>query len=408
MKQQRLILFMLFSSIATVLFVTAHDTPQAEHHIPHNCRFWGIVYAEKDQIVKNTIQSHLDSLQSLGTTHDDGWGIAYYIDMINDIPLPMVERGEPEAHIDLRFNRASDHVIAYANKGAIAHIRNASSGPQSGIPDPHPFSRYAVNRELHIFFAHNGTMDTGILFNLIYSTNPAYLDLNPPDYAPEYLDSDLYALFLLEIIDMNAGRAIEDCIRIAVTAIDSAFQNNTAQCNFVMFDGTSLYAVNFSRAPLDALTLYLYAPLWRSHFWAVASEPLDAYQQSWVAVPNSTLVVLKPYTPPRFYNVLLDKNRALEINGFNIIYPNPFTEEVTISFSISHLVAINRTYHIRIFNNAGQLVRTLYTDPNDRGNPNVVVWNGYDEEGNRLPAGAYYCFLASEDTSYTKKIVFLR
>jgi len=408
MKRRSFILFVSCFAMVLLLCLTLMDTPVDRIAHSHNCRFWGIVYAEKDQLVRNTINNHLDSLRALGTFHDDGWGVAYYVETDNGLPLPVVERGEPEALLDPRFSRAQDHVIDQAHQGAIAHIRNASSGPQSGIPDPHPFSRYSAYRTFHMFFAHNGTMDTDILLSLIKKTNPLYLDLNPPDYAPEYLDSDLYALFLLEIIDMNSGKSIEECIRIAITAIDSAFSVGSAQCNFVMFDGTNLYAVNFARSPADALTLYLYAPLGRSQFWAVASEPLDDQQQCWIAVPNSTLVVLKPNTTPRFYDVLIDRDRTLENHGFNIIYPNPGTAPVTISFTLPEQYAVNRTFYLRIFNSAGQHVRTLHTNPTNRSNPNSVIWHGLDDQGRHVPNGAYYCCLSLGDSVYTKKVIYVR
>jgi predicted glutamine amidotransferase len=408
MKHRSTRLLVFFLIITGGFMVFSIDTPPAPIYRTHNCRFWGIIYEERTQLVQKTIETHLDSLQSLGAHHDDGWGVAYYIDIGTHTTLPVVERGEPEAPDDPRFTRARNHATLYAGSGAIAHIRNASSGPTSGIPDPHPFSRYSAYRTYHMFFAHNGTMDPDMLLNLIHNANPNYMTMNPPDYTPEFLDSDLYALFIIEMIDMNSDKSIEECIRLAVTAIDSACYTGSAQCNFVMFDGNTLYAVNYSRSPIDALSLYLYAPQGRTDFWAIASEPLDNLQQHWIAVPNSTLVVLKPHTTPRLLDVLVEKTGNTGKPGIDAVYPNPMKPPVAITFTLPDHQPANRTHHVDIFNSAGQLVRTLHAHVNDRSNPNSVIWYGMDNQGQQAPNGVYYCCLSTADTIYTTKIVYIR
>jgi predicted glutamine amidotransferase len=382
------------------------DTPLSGSP-PHNCRFWGIVYTTRDQAVLNAINNHLDSLCSLGAHHKDGWGIAYYVTLDGGDRLPVIERGEPEASLDPRYAHAVDHVTDHACSAAIAHVRSGSSGPCSGIPDPHPFSRSAAYRTFHMFFAHNGTLNSQILFDLITTIDPLYLNLNPPDYAPDHLDSDLYALLLMEIIDMNASRSIEECIRIAVTKIDSAITTESVQCNFVMTDGSTLYAVNFSRSSIDALTLYFYTPSGRIDFWAAASEPLDDQPLCWTEVPNSTLVILTPHSFPRFLDVLID-DHAIETAGFNIVYPNPTTAPVTISFTLPERSRTDPACEIRIYNCAGQLVKTLNPNAAEPSSPNSVVWRGSDKRGNQLPAGVYYCYLCSGDASFSKKLVYIR
>ncbi|MBN2621576.1 class II glutamine amidotransferase [candidate division WOR-3 bacterium] len=383
------------------------DAPLPASFSAHNCRFWGIVYAVKDQSIQNAINSHLDSLRSLGAHHTDGWGIAYYVTLDSGDGLPVIERGEPGAPLDPRYACAAGHVADHANSAAIAHVRSGSSGPCSGIPDPHPFSRYAVYRAFHMFFAHNGTLDSQVLLDLIAAIDPLYLSLNPPDYAPDHLDSDLYAILVTEIIDMNTSQPIEECIRIAITKIDSAVAAGSVQCNFVMIDGSTLYAVNFSRSPIDALTLYFYAPSGRIDFWAAASEPLDNQPFCWTEVPNSTLVILTPNSYPRFLDVLI-ADPAIETAGFNIVYPNPTTAPVTISFTLPERSRTDPACRIRIYNCAGQLVKTMTPNAAERSSQNSVVWHGSDEKGNQLPSGVYYCCLCSGDTSFSKKLVYIR
>jgi len=392
---------------AVIILAALLHTPLSNRTTPHNCRFWGIVYTNKDQPVLNAIHSHLDSLCSLGSFHADGWGIAYYLAMENGQYLPVVERGEPQAPLDPRYKRAVDHAADHACQGTVAHIRSGSSGPSSGIPDPHPFSRYSAYRTYHIFFAHNGTLNTDILFDLITSINPHYLSVNPPDYAPTYLDSDLYALLIIEIIDMNSNRSIEECIQMAVTKIDSAIALGSVQCNCVMFDGLSLYAVNYSRTPIDALTLYFYSPFGRTDFWAVASEPLDDQPHAWIAVPNSTLVVLTPDNPPRFLDVLIDQDRNNPNQHINIFYPNPLKAPVSISLTLPEYCSTNHFGQLNIINSAGQVIRTFEVHANANRMASII-WDGRDHNGISVPTGLYFGHLLADNTFVTKKMIYLR
>ena len=62
---------------------------------------------------------------------------------------------------------------------------------------------------------------------------------------------------------------------------------------------------------------------------------------------------------------------------------------------------------LRIYNVSGRLVRTLVngTVPAGRGS---VVWDGRDQQGERLASGVYFYRLESSDRSATKKSLLLR
>jgi len=408
---QRKIIIMINTIIALFILNSVKDSPLRCVHLDldHNCRLWGIVFEEKTETVMISIASHLDSLGKLGVNNPDGWGIAYYVTLDTHTVLPVIERGEPTAYNDPRYSRAKDHTIAYAQGGAIAHVRSGTSGPCSGIPDPHPFSRYAVFRSFHMFFAHNGTIDTDVLLDLLTTTNPLYLDLNPPDYCPNYLDSDLFALLVIEIIDMNPHQPIEDCIRMAITKIDSAIPMGSVQCNFVMTDGTTLWGVCYSRSPIETLSLYLYSLLSNKDFWAIASEPLDDEPLAWTSIPNSTLVVCKPNETPRFYNVLYDRpDNPLHQTAMISIHPNPAKNTIAIQLTFPKNLYPGDDITLSIYNALGQHVRTYNPVAYTSSSTHSVLWDGYDEKGTRAPPGIYCCRFLFGDIAITEKLVFLR
>ena len=68
--------------------------------------------------------------------------------------------------------------------------------------------------------------------------------------------------------------------------------------------------------------------------------------------------------------------------------PNPFNPSTTIPFSL------NETGHISliVYNALGQKITTLADDVFNAGF-HQKVWNGYDDQGNRVSSGVYICRL---------------
>ncbi len=89
--------------------------------------------------------------------------------------------------------------------------------------------------------------------------------------------------------------------------------------------------------------------------------------------------------------------------------PNPFHEltkirfQTTGKFNGEGVTAVN----IEIYDAAGRLVRNLMTDFNEAGT-HEVIWNGYDNHGQELPAGIYFAKLNAGIDEQYEKIVLLR
>jgi predicted glutamine amidotransferase len=375
----------------------------ARSRTTHNCLFWGIVFTGSGSPFENTIRTHLDSLQSLGTTNPDGWGIGYYLAPESGVLLPVISRGEPSAPIDLRFDRVINDMINYVQGSAIAHVRSGSSGLTSGIPDPHPFKRDGFYRDFQMLFAHNGLVPVDALLILIQSVDPTYLALNPPDYAPDYLDSDLYAIYIMEMIDVYHTYSIEECIKMAITKIDSALGTNSAQFNFVMSDGSTLWALHYTKPSERAFTLYYYPNEKISNYWVAASKPLDTLESWWVAVPNSTLVTLKPNHPPQLINIFSRDVLPGSGTGFQLIYPNPFTTNTTITYHLLQPADVS----LKIYDISGRLVKTLVTGAANSGSY-TISWDGRDSKGTNVSNGTYLCNLNINDNNFIEKILLVK
>ncbi|MEW6685965.1 MAG: T9SS type A sorting domain-containing protein [Candidatus Edwardsbacteria bacterium] len=84
-------------------------------------------------------------------------------------------------------------------------------------------------------------------------------------------------------------------------------------------------------------------------------------------------------------------------------YPNPFSSQTAIRYSLS---AMSHTT-LKIYNIAGQLVKTLVNEPQKPGYY-AVRWNGKNQSGVSVASGVYFYRLRAGDFTATKKMVILR
>ncbi len=84
-------------------------------------------------------------------------------------------------------------------------------------------------------------------------------------------------------------------------------------------------------------------------------------------------------------------------------YPNPFNPTTTIRFDIREKGQVS----LRIYNVAGQLVRTLVDGELDAGSY-AEDWNGLNDEGSKVASGVYFYRLEAGVFESVKKMVLLR
>ncbi len=91
------------------------------------------------------------------------------------------------------------------------------------------------------------------------------------------------------------------------------------------------------------------------------------------------------------------------ITRLNKNYPNPFNPETTISFDI------NKSQHVKleIYNVRGQKVKTLCNDNLQAGN-HKYIWNGRDQNNNKVASGVYFAKMTSKSLTKTQKMILMK
>jgi hypothetical protein len=85
-------------------------------------------------------------------------------------------------------------------------------------------------------------------------------------------------------------------------------------------------------------------------------------------------------------------------------YPNPFNASARVDFSIGEAAHVI----LKVYNPAGQLIRTLVDETRPQGYYNDAVWDGRDMNGRLVSSGIYFYRLVAGDFSRTRKLVLLR
>jgi hypothetical protein len=96
---------------------------------------------------------------------------------------------------------------------------------------------------------------------------------------------------------------------------------------------------------------------------------------------------------PTFYRNSLSQNR-----------PNPFNPTTTIEFSVKERANVQ----LRIYNVAGQLVRTLVNEAKTPGEVHTATWDGRNDAGQSVSSGVYFYKLVAGSFVQTKKMVLLK
>ncbi|HYV92902.1 MAG TPA: T9SS type A sorting domain-containing protein [Chitinophagales bacterium] len=105
----------------------------------------------------------------------------------------------------------------------------------------------------------------------------------------------------------------------------------------------------------------------------------------------------------------LDTASFTSINSFEIfgkeisIFPNPFYNSATISFSLPQSEKVS----VKIFDMTGRIVKTL-ADVEMQEGAQQINWNATDEKGNAVDAGIYFLKLDIGNYSETKKLLVVK
>jgi predicted glutamine amidotransferase len=236
-----------------------------------------------------------------------------------------VRRGGPPAdhpHAP-EYDISVDEMAAMRPLAAVGHVRAATSG-HSGIPNPHPFQHRGM------LFAHNG----GISSSALQQRLGGYLVTHPPDYTPgtpgtSYIDSELYFLYLLKLVDERPGLPFGEALPLALQALvaDTEVVGGSPAINFVLTDGDTLYALHYygtgNANPVRYYPVFDGTPE-ASPYWAVASEPVGGSAEGWASIPPRTLGIFVPGRAPVFRSVA---DPGMPAFSFRDVAVAPFTDE---------------------------------------------------------------------------------
>jgi hypothetical protein len=84
-------------------------------------------------------------------------------------------------------------------------------------------------------------------------------------------------------------------------------------------------------------------------------------------------------------------------------YPNPFNPETVIEYKVPNTGKVK----LAIYNVLGQNVKTL-VDMNQPAGTYTVMWDGTDNNGNKLASGVYFYQLIGENALITKKMTLIK
>ena len=84
-------------------------------------------------------------------------------------------------------------------------------------------------------------------------------------------------------------------------------------------------------------------------------------------------------------------------------YPNPFNPSTTIKYNLND----NSYVNVSIYNVAGELVKTLFNGPQNKGK-NSLIWNAKNNKNESVAGGLYIYSVTTENNIYSKKMMLLK
>ena len=84
-------------------------------------------------------------------------------------------------------------------------------------------------------------------------------------------------------------------------------------------------------------------------------------------------------------------------------YPNPFNPTTTIEYGIPKASYVT----LKIYNLLGQEIKTLVNEQINSGK-HSVIWNGTDNNGNKVNSGIYIYTIQAGELRETKKLMLMK
>ncbi len=108
------------------------------------------------------------------------------------------------------------------------------------------------------------------------------------------------------------------------------------------------------------------------------------------------------YTDPEDISVSIPGTFSLFQN-----YPNPFNPTTTITFELPLEGTEQQDVALHVYDIRGRVVTTLIDSPCEAGR-HQIVWDGSNDQGERVPSGVYFSVLKTRDRTCTRKLMLLK
>ncbi|TFH34806.1 MAG: T9SS type A sorting domain-containing protein, partial [Bacteroidia bacterium] len=106
-------------------------------------------------------------------------------------------------------------------------------------------------------------------------------------------------------------------------------------------------------------------------------------------------------------NLFGDESNALCEATIEKIFPNPFSETISVYFKIQNNNNQDMNVNIRVYNSAGQLIKILTSMTMPVGDY-IIKWDGRLENGQEAPDNVYFIYFRAGDSQATRKIILQR
>jgi glutamine amidotransferase len=224
----------------------------------------------------------ISSLFRMAGKHPHGWGLVHYVG-----GGPVLVKMPVRADRSLEARKAAEETRSTMVMG---HIRNASIGGHS-LENTHPFV------DGNWAFCHNGTIDVHSVFR--------------QRLAPERrrrlkgeTDSEVLFQWLLQNMEEcgDTAQGLEDAVR----SIVSIKGPSTTSLDFMLSDGSTLYAYNLAFKRHHYFALHwteIDDPSDDSRSAIICSEPMGGSGQ-WRRMENDTLAIVRDGRLPLFRSLL--------------------------------------------------------------------------------------------------------
>lgn len=103
-------------------------------------------------------------------------------------------------------------------------------------------------------------------------------------------------------------------------------------------------------------------------------------------------------------NGVMDEQGSIHPQQLNIVSctPNPFKENTRIFYTLSNKAKVT----IKIYSTSGRIVREIFEGLKQVGN-HELFWDGYDDDGKKLPAGTYFYSIDANGFTIANKTVLI-